>query len=104
MCSALSARFEAGQAVVVDSFTLSEPKTKAMLGALAGLGLAEGQNVLVVLAGPDDGIQRASRNLPNVKVLPAIGVNVYDLLRHDALVLSRAGLESIVARVGGPAA
>jgi large subunit ribosomal protein L4 len=98
--AALAARHAAGALVVVDELTLAEAKTKRMIERLRGLGLASG-SVLVVLGGPDDAIERAARNLPNVKVLQAAGLNVYDILGHQHLLLTRAAVEQVAARLAG---
>src|SRR5439155_948529 len=79
-----------------------EPKTKQMVECLRGLGL-EGASVLIVLGQADAAIQRAARNLPHVKVLVAEGLNVYDVLGHTHLVLTRAALEAVAGRLGGSA-
>jgi large subunit ribosomal protein L4 len=102
LCSALSVRFAEERAIVVDAFALPEPKTKEMVRALAALGVDGG--ALVVLADADSGVQRAGRNLPNVKVLPAEALNVYDLLRYETLVITRDALESVCGRLAGGAA
>ncbi len=96
--SALAARHGEGKLVVVDSMALSEPKTKRMVECLAGLGV-EG-SALIVLGSPNDGVMRAARNLPRVKVLLAGGLNVYDVLKHQTLVLTREALEQLVGRLG----
>jgi large subunit ribosomal protein L4 len=100
--SALAARHAEGKLVVIDELTLPEAKTKRMLECLQGLGL-DG-SVLVVLGARDEGVQRAARNLPRVKVLIADGLNVYDVLGHANLVLTRAAMERVVARLGAPVA
>jgi large subunit ribosomal protein L4 len=100
--AAIATRHAAGALLVVDTLKLPEPKTKRMIECLKGLGLSEG-NVLVVLGAPDQAIERAARNLPTVKVLRAAGLNVYDVLGHAHLLLTRAALEQIVARLGGDA-
>jgi len=99
--SALAARHGEGKLVVVDALSLSEPKTKQMVACLAGLGV-EG-STLVVLAAPDDALMRASRNLPNVKVLPLGGLNVYDVLKHATLVMTRPALEQLASKLGDAA-
>ena len=83
---------------MVDTIRLEEPKTKRMIECLKGLGL-EG-SVLVVLAAAEDTVARAARNLPHVKVLPVAGLNVYDILGHATLVLTRDALDGVVARLG----
>src|SRR5438128_4563518 len=89
--AAVAARHSTGKLLVVDGLQLPEAKTKRMVECLHGLGL-EGESVLVVLAHPDDAVQRAARNLPGVKVLLAGGLNVYDVLGHAALVMTREAL------------
>jgi len=96
--SALAARHAEGRLVVVDGVALDEPRTKRMLAWLAGLGV-EG-SALVVLAAADESVARAARNLPQVKVLPAGALNVYDVLGHATLVVTRPALEAIAARLG----
>jgi large subunit ribosomal protein L4 len=99
--SALAARHGEGKLVVVDALTLAEPKTKRMVECLKELGV-EG-SVLVVLAAANDGLMRAARNLPKVKVLPLGGLNVYDVLNHATLVITRDALEQLAARLGDAA-
>jgi len=96
--AAVGARHATGKLLVVDGLQLPEAKTKRMVECLHGLGL-DGESVLVVLARPDDAVQRAARNLPGVKVLLAGGLNVYDVLGHAALVMTREALERVVARL-----
>src|SRR5213594_3080309 len=100
--AALASRHAAGTLLVVDGLSLPEPKTKRMVEWLRGLGL-EGASVLIVLAQADAAIQRAAHNLPHVKVLVAEGLNVYDVLGHTHLVLTRAALETVAGRLGGRA-
>src|SRR2546422_90638 len=100
--AALASRHAAGTLLVVDDLSLPEPKTKQMVECLRGLGL-EGASVLIVLGQADAAIQRAARNLPHVKVLVAEGLNVYDVLGHTHLVLTRAALEAVAGRLGGSA-
>jgi len=100
--SVLAARHGEGKLVVVDTLSLSEPKTKQMVECLKGLGV-EG-SVLVVLASPNEDMMRASRNLAKVKVLPLLGLNVYDVLKHKTLVITRDALEQLAARLTGEAA
>ena len=98
LCSALAARHAEGKVLVVDRLALAEAKTKQMVECLRGLGLGD-ESVLVILAEPDQGVERAARNLPGVKVLRAAGLNVYDVLDHAYLVLTRAALDQVVARL-----
>jgi len=101
--SALADRHAAGKLLVVDALSLPEPKTKRMIECLHGLGFDD-TSVLVVVARQDDSLERAARNLPHVKVLRANGLNVYDVLRHAELLITREALEAIAGRLGGEAA
>ena len=102
LCAALASRHAAGARLVVDRLALPEAKTKRMVEWLQGFGLAEG-STLVVVAGRDEVVERAARNLPRVKVLAAGGLNVYDILGHAHLVMTRAALEEVAARLGARA-
>jgi large subunit ribosomal protein L4 len=95
--SALSAKREAGELVVLDSVALSEAKTRALAEKLKALGWSSA----LVIDGPeiDANFQRASANLSGIDVLPSQGANVYDILRRDTLVLTRAGVEALEARL-----
>lgn len=93
---ALSSKAQNGL-VVVDSLELGEGKTKVLAGTLAKAGF--GKKVLVVDGEQvNEGFARAARNIVGVNVLPAIGANVYDILKHDTLVLTRAAVEKLEAR------
>jgi large subunit ribosomal protein L4 len=98
LCSSLSLRREEGDLTVVDSISLEACKTKHAVELLNGLGL-DGASVLIVLDAPDETLERAARNIPGVDVLLAIGLNVYDVLGHKKLLLTRAALEAVTARL-----
>lgn len=96
---ALSAKAKSGL-VVVDSLSLTDAKTKALSLTLAKAGF--GKKVLVIDGEQvDAGFARASANLIGINVLPAVGANVYDILKHDTLVLTRAAIEKLEARFNG---
>lgn len=87
---ALSAKAEAGAIRVLDGLSLEKPSTKAFRGLLQSLqvqGLA-----LVILPQEDEVVMKSARNLPTVKVLPARGLNVYDILAADTLLFTRDAL------------
>ncbi len=94
---ALSAKAKAGELIVLDKAVLAEPKTKALADAAERLGWSKA----LVIDGPevDGNFARAARNLASVQVLPSIGANVYDILNHRTLVLTRAGVEALEARL-----
>jgi large subunit ribosomal protein L4 len=96
---ALSAKVAEGKLVVVDNLSLDAAKTKALRGELAKLGVANG--LFIDGAAVDVNFALASRNLYKVDVLPAVGANVYDILNHDHLVLTRAAVEQLEARFNG---
>ncbi len=91
--SALSERLREGNLLVVDAFSLGQPKTKEFVGALGSLGL-EGRT-LIVEAGENEQLHLASRNVRRVKVVTSRGLNIYDVLYHEKLVLSRGAAEEI---------
>jgi large subunit ribosomal protein L4 len=91
--SALSERLREGNLVVLDAFSLEEAKTKSFVNALSALGL-EGRT-LIVESGENDRLLMASRNVRRAKVVGSAGLNIYDLLYHEKLVLSRAAAEEI---------
>ncbi|WP_306120233.1 MULTISPECIES: 50S ribosomal protein L4 [unclassified Roseitalea] len=94
---ALSAKARAGGLIVVDELASADARTKTLAGQFAGLGLS---NALVI-GGPelDDGFRKAAANIANVDVLPVAGINVYDILRRNTLVLSRDAVEALKERL-----
>ena len=93
---ALSAKAKSDNLVILDEAKLKEPKTKAVKDAFAKLGLKSA--LIVDGAELDDNFALAARNVPNVDVLPVQGINVYDILRRETLVLTKAAVESLEAR------
>src|SRR5512145_1187737 len=96
LVSALSLKNRDGKIIVVDKLEPEQPKTKIMAQALAQLKV---QSALIVIAAADERIERASRNLPKVKVLRVDGLNVYDLLRYEHLILTEGALRLIEERL-----
>ena len=94
--SALSAKAAAGQLAVLDDAKLDEAKTKALVSRIQKLGWG---SVLVIDAAFEENFARAARNLKNVDLLPSIGANVYDILRREQLVLTRAAVQSLEERL-----
>jgi large subunit ribosomal protein L4 len=91
--SALSAKLRDGELRVVRAFELADHKTKNMLGVLGKLQARK--TVLLVEAGENVNLHRASRNLRGVKLLPTRDVNVYDLLRHQEVLLSESAAKKL---------
>ncbi len=97
MRSALSAKQADGKLVILDDAKLDTPKTKALKDKLAGLGWASA--LFVGGAEVDGNMALAVRNIPGVDLLPTQGANVYDILRRDFLVLTKAAVEGLEARL-----
>jgi large subunit ribosomal protein L4 len=96
---ALSERLLAGDVVVVDELNLASHKTKDLASVVAALG-GKNKPTLVVTEQVDKNLKLAARNLPNVQVEPVGSVNVYELLRFEKIVTTKAALEKLGARLG----
>jgi large subunit ribosomal protein L4 len=96
---ALSVKAAEGKLMVVEDFALGEAKTKTLLARLAGLGVTNG--LFVDGAAVDQHFGMACANLEKIDIMPAVGANVYDILNHDMLVLTRAAVAALEARVNG---
>ena len=97
---ALSAKAKGGNLIVLDNLDLKEAKTAALKSQIEKLGL--GRNALVIDGDAlNVGFALASSNLSEIDLLPAVGANVYDILNHDTLVLTRAAVEKLEARFNG---
>ena len=96
LISALSQKAKDGKLVVIDAAAGDSAKTRAVAQQVRALGW---KSALVVDAVVDEGFGRAVRNLPHVQVMPTIGANVYDILKHDVLALTRAGVEALKERL-----
>lgn len=98
--SALSLRLSEEAVTVVEALELGEYRTRRMVERLRELGLGEA-SVLVVLAESDPFVELSARNLPRVGVIRAEGLNVYDVLRFERLLLTREALEIVQRRLAG---
>jgi len=93
---ALSSKAKTDTLVVLDKCELKDGKTKELKSRFAKLGLG---SVLIIDGAAVQGeFARAARNLPDVDVLPVAGINVYDILRHEKLVLTKAAIDALEAR------
>ncbi len=93
---ALSAKAKSGGIVVIDELKAAEGKTKAMVKTFADLGLTNA--LFIGGAELDANFTRSARNIPQMDVLPVQGINVYDILRRQTLVLSKAAVEALEER------
>jgi large subunit ribosomal protein L4 len=99
---ALSAKAKAGDLIVIDALTLKEAKTSALQKSLDKLKLQRA--LFIAGAQVDANVARAARNIPNIDILPNAGLNVYDILRADKLVLTQDAVNAIHQRFNNGAA
>jgi large subunit ribosomal protein L4 len=93
---ALSGKVKGDKLIVLAEASVTEPKTKALADRFKNLGLT---NALIIGgAAIEDNFRLAARNIPGIDVLPVQGINVYDILRRDTLVLTRAAVEALTER------
>ncbi len=95
--SALSKRVQDDALTVFDGFALAETKTRAFAKVM---NTFEFDDLLLVLPGRDEAVLRSARNIPGVTVLPVEGLNVYDVLKHKNLAMTKDAVEGVVARLG----
>jgi large subunit ribosomal protein L4 len=93
LLAALTTKAQAGAVRIVESLGLERPSTKAMVGLLKGAGVTG--KALVVLSARDEALEKSARNLQTVRVLTVQGLNVYDVLRADTLVLTPEGVQTL---------
>jgi len=94
---ALSAKVAAGELVILDVADLKDAKTSVLAKAVKNLGWK--RTLVIDGAEVNENFAMAARNIDSVDVLPSMGANVYDILRRDTLVLTKAGLEALEARL-----
>jgi large subunit ribosomal protein L4 len=96
--SALSERLREGNIIVIDEFGLASPRTKEFIGAIGTLGLIENNKrakTLIVDSLDNENLIMSSRNVQKTKVTNSFGLNIYDLIYHDKLVISKAAIEEL---------
>jgi large subunit ribosomal protein L4 len=98
LCAALSSKAAAGQLVLLEELTMEAPSTKMLARTLATV--APGRSALLVLETPNRVVQLSARNLPYVTALTIDNINIYDVLRHEQLVLTTAAARAIEQRYG----
>ena len=96
--SALSLRLQEGKLLLLDAFPSPEIKTKAFVKAMEGLGI---KSAVLVTDGENLNLERSARNVPWVKVLRHEGLNVYDILKHEHLIIVTPAVEKIEERLKG---
>ena len=93
---AMSARFQEGNLIVLDDFSMDRIKTKDFVGIMETLNVGTG---LVIVDMPSDTLLKSSRNSNGFMVLPVEGVNVYDILLHEKLVLVKPAIDILEKRL-----
>jgi len=93
---ALSVKARSGELIVLDKAEAADPKTKALRAHFDKLGLASA--LIIDGSAPNDNFRLAARSIPKVDVLPIEGINVYDIIRREKLVLTKAALAALEAR------
>ena len=94
---ALSAKAKAGDLIIIEEAKLDQAKTKVLAGAMEKIGASKA--LLIDGAELDQNFARAAQNMDTFHVLPSQGANVYDILKRDKLVLTKAGLEALEGRL-----
>lgn len=94
---ALSAKAKSSDLIIIDEAKLGQPKTKALIKNFEKLGLTTA--LIIDGAEVEKNFGLAARNLPGVDVLPVAGINVYDIMRRNKLVLTKAAVEALEARL-----
>lgn len=94
---AIARKVEAGETIVLDGLKVSAPKTKEMVGLLKGLGL-DGKSTLILMAEGDSGVRLAARNIPAVSVKTLGEANIYDVLSHDRLLITKDAVLKLEVR------
>jgi large subunit ribosomal protein L4 len=99
--SALSERLREGNLIVIDEFTFANAKTKEFLGAIGGLGLSEDKNkkvkTLIVDSLDNQNLILSSRNVEKTKVTNSFGLNIYDIIYHEKVLISRTAVEELTS-------
>lgn len=97
---ALSDKAKTDNLVILENLDIKEAKTQLLIADIAKLGF--GKSALIMDGDAvNDAFTKASSNIPRLNVMPAAGANVYDILNHETLVLTRAAVEKLEARFNG---
>jgi large subunit ribosomal protein L4 len=96
LCTALSEKLQSDKLTIVESINVDSYKTKSMTDLLPKFNA---KSVLLIDADLDENIRLSSRNLHKIYTLPQIGANVYDIVRHDRVIISKAAVEALQERL-----
>jgi large subunit ribosomal protein L4 len=92
--SALSAKVQAGELMVMEDLAINEPKTKTVVNMLDSLKVGD-DKALIITAAVDENVEKSSRNIPGVKNITSLGLNVYDILYHDKVLITKDAVSKI---------
>ena len=92
--SALSAKVKAGELMVMEDIAIAEPKTKTVINMLDSLKVGD-DKALIIMASLDENVEKSSRNIPGVKSITSMGLNVYDILYHDKVLITKDAVSKI---------
>jgi large subunit ribosomal protein L4 len=93
--AALSDKVRGGQLMVLDNLSLEEPSTKAFKALLDRLGVQGRALIVIDQVRSDDAIAKSCRNLPHLTLMPTQGLNVYDILKHDTLIMTKDAVSAV---------
>jgi large subunit ribosomal protein L4 len=96
--SALSERLREGNLIIIEDFTIANPKTREFVSTISGLALSENKKVvktLIVDSLDNENLIRSSKNVQKTKVTNSYGLNIYDLLYHEKLLISRSAIQEL---------
>ena len=99
LCGAISARNSEGRLIAIEDFGLAEIKTKQAQQVLNSIGVSKGKSALVVVPEGSDELQKSLRNIEGITVTQPIGVNVYDVLNTQYLVMVGTALDAVQSRL-----
>lgn len=99
LCSVISHRLAEGSLVVIEALEANEGKTREVAGLIRRLGFDQ-VSVLFVIEEANESFERATKNLARADVIRASGLNVYDVLRHSKLVLTKDAVAAVESRLG----
>lgn len=91
---ALSAKVQSGEMVILEDFAFQAPKTKQVINMLDNLKVAE-DKALIITTDADENVEKSARNIPGVKAIASTGVNVYDLLYHGKVLITKGAVARI---------
>jgi large subunit ribosomal protein L4 len=98
LSSALAAKFKDNEVVIIDNFSIAEPKTKAVMSMLKGMGL---NNVLIIVPEKNMNLELAVRNIPGVNIARVSELNVYSILAHKKLLIIKDAIERLKEAYSG---